>query len=441
MKYAATLFLTLLVFIGCRKEPNSPIIETGIIYSNSNNKAITKIFIVDPVSFEWIEAGVCYSEKKITPTINDSRSVLQSNNTNTVVLQGLNPDTEYWYRAYAILESELVYGSTQKFKTMSDTADLISIESLSVISMRKVNIGYFTTIDREFLSSSGIIATYTIDENIFENEIIYEEDFYMQSIYETLNFFNNEESISLRAFFRLFGGSIVYSEPVSLPPLKKLTISEVKALSFRCLKFSIQFDDYVDLRNIQATLSHQYPGDDNYYYCYNPSPPSCDFIVFDLIPGTIYKINAAANHYNESTNNHYSDFTSVITYTMPVLPDIGDGSLDQPHSINGIYYLEESAEEKWVKGKIIGTFSSEGVLDISPPYEGGISIAIADEPNEIYSRNAASLEFYNTEVPQEINLVEHPEVIGMTIIVKGSFERTSNKNMIIKNIFEYELLE
>ena len=265
MKYAATLFLTLLVFIGCRKEPNSPIIETGIIYSNSNTKAITKIFIVDPVSFEWIEAGVCYSEKNNTPTINDSRSALQSNNTNTVVLQGLNPDTEYWYRAYAILESELVYGSTQKFKTMSDTADLISIKSLSVISMRKVNIEYFTTIDREFLSSSGIMATYTIDENIFENEIIYEEDFHMQSIDETLYFFNNEESISLRAFFRLFGGSIVYSKPVSLPPLKKLTISDVEALSFRCLKFSIQFDDYIDLRNIQAKLSHQYPSVENYY--------------------------------------------------------------------------------------------------------------------------------------------------------------------------------
>ena len=103
--------------------------------------------------------------------------------------------------------------------------------------------------------------------------------------------------------------------------------------------------------------------------------------------------------------------------------------------------MEESAEEKWVKGRIIGTLSSEGVLDISPPYEGGISIAIADEPDEIYSRNAASLEFYNAEVPQELNLFEHPEVIGMTILVKGSFERTSNKNMIIKNILEYELLE
>ncbi|GAB3261155.1 hypothetical protein GCM10027347_26010 [Larkinella harenae] len=94
-----------------------------------------------------VEYGICYSSTITTPEVGNSLHIVVATptvGTNTAVqLKDLNPNTKYYYRAYAKLSSgEIIYSSTtESFTTQIDTLaqDLIALVSFTDGSKQDVS--------------------------------------------------------------------------------------------------------------------------------------------------------------------------------------------------------------------------------------------------------------------------------------------------------------
>ncbi len=90
-----------------------PIVLTAsAIYQRTTQKAICSGKIIFQGNSNIQERGFCWSTKG-NPTINDSKQVDSGTTTGqyTFTLEGLNPDYDYYIRAYAINESGVSYGA------------------------------------------------------------------------------------------------------------------------------------------------------------------------------------------------------------------------------------------------------------------------------------------------------------------------------------------
>jgi len=112
------VIIAITTFTSCKKT-KIPVISTKTAVEITNYSAISGGIINDDKIGIVLEKGICWSTKP-NPTINDARSIEQSGGLEfTSSLMKLNPQTTYFYRAYATNEAGTGYGEEYSIKTGS----------------------------------------------------------------------------------------------------------------------------------------------------------------------------------------------------------------------------------------------------------------------------------------------------------------------------------
>jgi len=110
------LITTLLLVTGCKRE-DVPTVETADASSITRTAATCGGQIISQGDSEITERGIFWSTSD-KPTISDNKEADDSDNDlYSIYLTGLDPDTEYFVRAFAINSSGTGYGETKSFTT------------------------------------------------------------------------------------------------------------------------------------------------------------------------------------------------------------------------------------------------------------------------------------------------------------------------------------
>ena len=127
-KLLATVILALSVaFVGCKKEQNNegntttnpevPVVVTSEVTGITNMSAVCGGVVTSDGGYSIIERGVCYGTEH-NPLVSGSHLVSEGDmGSFTVNLTGLEPNTTYYLKAYAINSAGIAYGSEVSFTT------------------------------------------------------------------------------------------------------------------------------------------------------------------------------------------------------------------------------------------------------------------------------------------------------------------------------------
>ena len=123
---------------------------------------------------------------------------------------------------------------------------------------------------------------------------------------------------------------------------------------------------------------------------------------------------------------------------------IGSGQGDSgvtPSSAYSVSQAKEHAGEKsvWVCGYIVGgdLSSSKNGIKFDPPFESMTCIAIAARSSVTEKSSCMSVQLAKGDFREALNLVEHPELIGRKIYLKGDIEASYYGIPGLKNLTEY----
>lgn len=124
------------------------------------------------------EFGIVFSPTNQQPTITDTKvPAAGSNTTAQVMLNGLQPNTTYYYRTYAINDKGLIgYGETQSFKTATVIVDVrtldlvgsptatsfqsqVQVANASAVTLKEFGIVYSTTNQQPTTSDAKAVAS------------------------------------------------------------------------------------------------------------------------------------------------------------------------------------------------------------------------------------------------------------------------------------------
>ena len=118
--------------------------------------------------------GVCYSSSSVFPTIADLYKY--SNNFEggefNVTINGLQPNTEYYYRVFAKTSTEISYGEVRTFQTLTVTQEDLYLGFVYDEETNPIEfVESFGLYNSEDDAKAGVNATSTIEGNIFRIEL------------------------------------------------------------------------------------------------------------------------------------------------------------------------------------------------------------------------------------------------------------------------------
>jgi hypothetical protein len=116
------LFLSILLFNGCKKESiKPPIVSTNDVTEITTTTAVSggELNEMTPLI---VSKGICWSTVQ-NPTTENFKTIDFSKNASFICsMTGLSPNTKYYVRAYAINTSGTVYGKQIEFITLKDNS-------------------------------------------------------------------------------------------------------------------------------------------------------------------------------------------------------------------------------------------------------------------------------------------------------------------------------
>lgn len=80
------------------------------------------------------------------------------------------------------------------------------------------------------------------------------------------------------------------------------------------------------------------------------------------------------------------------------------------------------AEDVWVTGYIAGGDVSTANIRLEPPFTKASHIALSDNPGVSTRGECAAAELPNGDIRESLNLVDHPDILGRKLYVKGDVE-------------------
>lgn len=80
------------------------------------------------------------------------------------------------------------------------------------------------------------------------------------------------------------------------------------------------------------------------------------------------------------------------------------------------------ADDVWVCGYVVGGDVSTSRINTEPPFSKNTNLAMADRPGTVERENCAAVELPEGKVRDSLNLVDHPEILGKKIFIKGDIE-------------------
>jgi uncharacterized protein (TIGR02145 family) len=140
MKSLTLITLLLVVLISCKTEEpqNYPLVKTKVASNISFINATLNGEVIDEGYTSTSDRGFFYSEKNVNPTLNDSK--VQSGYGKGVyfsVLEKLQENTKYYFKAYATNTKGTSYGEVQNFTT-------VEFKLPTVLTNVPLNITYFS---------------------------------------------------------------------------------------------------------------------------------------------------------------------------------------------------------------------------------------------------------------------------------------------------------
>ena len=121
--------------------PMDGIVETGEV-SDVGAFSATIGGLISVEGVPGLSYGVCYSSSSQTPTIagnNKSADNLSEGNF-SVTVYGLTPSKDYYCRAYAKKNGEVVYGAVKTFHTTDSTSDVVTTGDYSDVTLNSAKI-------------------------------------------------------------------------------------------------------------------------------------------------------------------------------------------------------------------------------------------------------------------------------------------------------------
>lgn len=95
------------------------------------------------------------------------------------------------------------------------------------------------------------------------------------------------------------------------------------------------------------------------------------------------------------------------------------------------------SEGVWVCGYIVGGDLSSTSAVYKPPFESQTHLMISDRPSTASREGCASVELKSGAIREELNLVEHPELLGQKVYLKGNIVESYFGLVGIKSLSEY----
>ena len=132
--FAMLLMLSVTVFTSCENEL-PPTVRTELVSQITETSCVVDGEIVDQGSSVVIFDGVCWGTEIDPDTVGNHMSLFNEHVGFSYEITGLNPETDYYVRAYAVNLFGIGYGESVKFTTLPAN---IVIEELPVVSTDEV---------------------------------------------------------------------------------------------------------------------------------------------------------------------------------------------------------------------------------------------------------------------------------------------------------------
>lgn len=133
-------------------------------------------FVLPSTSYGSIQCGICYSSANSVPTILDSKftATTVSDGTFYVILQNLNYDTRYYYRAFITVDGQTIYGEPCSFTTSVASASNVAVTGTIASPVEKSNISVtcIANIDNIIFSTITIGVCWSTTNNPTPNDNI-----------------------------------------------------------------------------------------------------------------------------------------------------------------------------------------------------------------------------------------------------------------------------
>lgn len=122
---------------------------------------------------EIIECGICWSNQDI-PTYDDFKLISSVNDSYTLTLQGLTPETTYKVRAFARNKKGVAYGGVESFTTFRNITlpQLITLPVSEITSAGALCKGRISDNGGASVTECGVCWSYTTSNPTYSNEHI-----------------------------------------------------------------------------------------------------------------------------------------------------------------------------------------------------------------------------------------------------------------------------
>lgn len=194
------------------------VVSRGVRFStleieNITSNAALVIGDIKPIGVEITEMGICYATKA-NPTVDDEKIEL----TNTSVsynVKGLNPETTYYLRLYAIADGNVTYSNQTVFETLTTVS--FSTPKFSDISSYSAVVKGTISSNGSELSETGFVYSKKQEPTINDNKVSISNE----EIEYTLLDLEPNTSYYVR-LYAIVGGKEYYSEEVEFTTKEEL---------------------------------------------------------------------------------------------------------------------------------------------------------------------------------------------------------------------------
>lgn len=233
-----------------------PSISTFVPYQTTKNSSTSGGIFINQGDYEIIQKGVCWGIN-LNPTLNDSFTNDGMDSTNYAsYLTGLTPETEYWVRAYVIIENDTIFGNNYNFITGNYDNPVIMTSNITNLTYNSATSGGVFTQEGDLpILQKGVcwstIQNPTINDN-FTNEGADSSNYVSQlsNLIDDTNYFVRAYATTQKGTF--YGNEITFkTDTIINPQITTAPISNIK------INFAISggvFDVVGDLPIIQKGL-------------------------------------------------------------------------------------------------------------------------------------------------------------------------------------------
>lgn len=422
------IMLLTIVLVSCKKDSEKVVIETKQAKNIYYDCAVSGGNILFKETLYLSEVGLCWS-KKHHPTRDDNHSILTDRNKINfdVVMNNLDPGTYYYYRAYAVIDNEIIYGNTLELCTKNDSGKLIN-DTVYLVTLRSAfgNISSVQNLNDLVPQKSGFCFANCPMPTISDSVAIcppFSYECYM-------NFWNNNP-FYVRSFIQLNNGEIYYGNQKTIQP-QRIDVTAVDRITFRSARIVVKHVPHPKIRDVVYRK--------NIFDAFTAFPKNDTTFSIPctgLQPNTTYTYSLQMRFYLNGESIY--DNITPVTLTTGSMPDVGNGSYDDPYTIDGVLYNKPVGSTIWIEGFIAGIKSTTAFIIAEPPYDQSSYILVTSDSYEEFIRNSVQIMLPAGAIRDALNLQTNPGNLGRKIKILGQVYKDDMNFINLINITDYEL--